>query len=166
MGRRKKDGFYKGKYIVENRQKYLGKTDPIYRSSWESKFCYFLDHTPQVKKWNYECIEIEYYNPIDKKIHRYFPDFYFEEEDNNNKKRTFIVEVKPKSQIRPPKAPKNNNGKARLRYLNEAKTYVINKCKWESADAYCRKKGYEFRIASLVRIKGNDIWKVVSLKQI
>jgi hypothetical protein len=144
----------------------MGKKNPRCRSSWEHKFCYFLDHQPQVKKWSFESIEIQYYYPIDKKVHRYYPDFYFEEEDNSGKTRKFLVEVKPKTQTIPPKAPKNKNRKARKTYIYEAQTYVRNRCKWESAKEYCKRKGYEFRIVSLVKRKGNEVWEVFSLNQI
>jgi hypothetical protein len=157
--------FWQGKYLVENVNKFCGKINPIvYRSSWESKFCYFLDHHPNVKKWCYECLEIAYYNPLDKKMHRYYPDFYFEEENNKGNKRIFVVEVKPKTQIIPPKEPKSNRG--RKRYLYEAKTYITNRLKWEAAEKYCDSKGYEFRIAVLEKVKDLEQWKVFSLKQI
>jgi len=164
--RKNRDGFYTGEYVVENKEKYTGIKNPKCRSSWEHRFAHFLDHQPQVKKWSFESIIIEYFFPIDKKIHRYFPDFYFEEEENGGKVRKFLIEVKPKTQIFTPKEPKNNNNKRRLRYLYEAQTYVKNRSKWEAADLYCKKYGYEFRIASLVKNKGNDIWKVFSLNQI
>jgi len=164
--RKNKDGFYTGEYVVENKEKYTGKTNPKCRSSWEHRFCHFLDHQTQVKKWEFESIKIEYFFPIDKKIHRYFPDFYFEEEDKFGKTRKFMVEVKPKNQVFAPKSPKNNSNKRRQRYLYEAQTYVRNRCKWEAAENYCKKKGYEFRLASLVNHKGNNIWKVFSLNQI
>jgi len=164
LARRNKAGFYQSEYIVVNTEKYRGKQNPKCRSSWEHRFCFFLDHTPQVKWWDYECLTIEYYSPIDQKIHRYFPDFLFNEEDNSGKSRTFLIEVKPQSQIKPPKESKSSRG--RRTYIYEAKTFVINRLKWEAAEIYCKKNNYEFKIVSLVKQKGNEIWKAVSLSQI
>lgn len=137
---------YQGEYIVENKEKYIGASNPRYRSSWEARVCYFLDHNDKILKWGYECIQIEYFNVIDKKIHRYYPDFYFEEIDSNEKYRKFVVEVKPAHQTVPPKQPKNNNKKAHQRYIYEAHEFVRNQCKWEAAKEFCRKKGMEFKV--------------------
>jgi len=141
-----KSGFYIGEYKVENKKKYIGAKNPVYRSSWESRFCYFCDHSPSIKKWGFECLEIPYLSAIDKRIHRYYPDFYFEEVDKNGNERKFVIEVKPASQTRPPKKPKNNNRKARKRYIYEAHTYVTNRCKWDAAREFCAKRGLEFKI--------------------
>jgi len=160
--RKGKSGFYKGVYIVENKEKYKGKQNPVYRSSWESRFCHWLDHHPSVKTWCFECLVIPYFSDVDKKMHRYITDFCFIEVDSKNNQRRFVVEVKPEKQIIPPKPPKNKNGKAQRRYIYESTTYVKNRCKWRAAEEYCKKKGYEFRIVCLV--KGN--WKVYSLNEI
>ena len=159
---RRHSGWYQGVYIVENKEKYKGKQNPFCKSSWEHRFSFFLDHHPDVKKWCFECLVIPYYSTIDNKMHRYITDFCFEEVDEKDQKRRFVVEVKPESQIVPPKQPKNNNRKAQKRYIYEATTYARNRCKWGAAEDYCKKHGYEFRIACLV--KGN--WKVYSLNDI
>lgn len=95
-------------------------------------------------------------------MHKYITDFCFVEIDTKGNQRRFVVEVKPEKQIVPPKQPKNNNRKAQKRYIYEAHTYAKNRSKWDAADAYCKKKGYEFRIACLVK----DNWKVYSLNEI
>jgi hypothetical protein len=112
--------WYQGIYIVENTEKYKGKSNPICRSSWEHRFSFFLDHCPNVNMWCFECLIIPYYNEIDKKMHRYITDFCFAEVDSKGQTRKFVVEVKPKKQITPPKIPKNKNNKAQKRYIYEA----------------------------------------------
>jgi len=162
----KRGNYSKGIYIVENNEKYFGKSNPKYRSSWESKFCYFLDHCNNVTKWAFESIIIPYVNEIDGKTHKYITDFCFEEVDKNGKVRKFIVEIKPEKQTKPPKPPKNQNKKAQKRFLYEAQTYIKNICKWRAVHSYCLKKGLEFRIVSLLVVNGNAQWDVVSLDQI
>ena len=136
---------YQGEYVVKNKEKYIGGSNPKYRSSWEARFCYFLDHNDSVIKWGYECLEIEYFSVIDKKIHRYYPDFYVEINKNEQIKK-YVVEVKPANQTVPPKQPKINNKKAYKRYIYEAHQFVRNQCKWEAAKDYCNKKEMEFKV--------------------
>ncbi len=137
---------YKGKYLVENKEKYIGTKQIIYRSSWECKVCKFFDMSDNILKWSYESIVIPYVNVIDGKTHRYYPDFYIEKKNKNGTISKVIVEVKPKRQTLPPKEPKTNNWKSKRQYMYDAETFVINQCKWKSASAYCDKYGYEFQI--------------------
>jgi hypothetical protein len=136
--------FYQGHYKVINKEKYIGKKDPIYRSSWESRVMFFMDNSLTVKKWGSEIIAIPYLNRLDGKMHRYFPDFYCEIIDNSGLVKKCIVEVKPQKQSVPPQKPKNNNRKAQVRYLNEVSTYIINQCKWDACKDMCNKNGMEF----------------------
>jgi hypothetical protein len=145
--------YYKGEYQVVNKEKYIGNKNPIFRSSWESRFCFFADNSKSILKWGYESLEITYLSPIDNKVHRYFPDFYIELLDKNNQIKKYIVEVKPLNQTKKPEPPKNKNQKAQKRYLTEVATYVINISKWKSAEQYCNKKGFIFKL-----ITENDIF--------
>jgi len=137
---------YKGKYIVENKEKYLNDKSPIYRSSWEAKVCKFFDMSDSILKWSYESVVIPYVNAIDGKTHRYYPDFYIEKKNKNGTISKVIVEVKPKKQTIPPKEPKTNNWKSKRQYMYEAEMFIVNQCKWKAASAYCDKYGYEFQI--------------------
>lgn len=160
--KKNRKGFYQGIYIVENKEKYKGKNNPICRSSWEHRFSFFLDHHPDVKMWCFECLVIPYYNRIDNRMHRYITDFCFVETDSEENTKKFVVEIKPKKQILPPTPPKNKNKKAQKRYICEAHTYAKNRFKWEAADKYCKEKGYEFRIVCLV----GENWEVYSINDI
>ena len=135
-----------GEYIVKNRDKYIGTKMPKYRSSWEERWCYWFDHNNNVIKWGFEMLTIPYFYQVDKKTHRYITDFYAEIKDNKGEIRKYVIEVKPYQQTLLPKAPKNQNKKAQNRYLTEMTTFVKNKNKWDSAIAYCEKKGLRFMI--------------------
>ena len=67
---------------------------PEYRSSWELKLMKFLDHNPEVEYWTVEPFPINYLNPKDNQIHRYFVDFMVK--FKNGKK--ILIEVKPEGQ--------------------------------------------------------------------
>ena len=90
---------YKGRFTPQNPKKYNG--DPsniIYRSSWELRVMKYLDENQAVEWWASEELPIRYRSPVDQRVHRYFPDFIVK-----TKKKTFILEVKPDHQTRPPK---------------------------------------------------------------
>ena len=36
-------------------------------------------------------------SPIDKRVHRYFPDYIIKVKEKNNKIKNYVVEVKPKN---------------------------------------------------------------------
>lgn len=141
-----KTGYYTGVYEVVNKKKYIGEKDPKYRSSYEARVCYWLDHSDKVLRWGFELINIRYFSPIDNKVHRYFTDFYFEVMDKNDQLQKYLVEVKPYKQTLPPKPPKNKNQKRQKRFLTEAETYIINQSKWKSAQRYCAKRGLNWKI--------------------
>ena len=53
-----------------------------------------------------------------------------------------MVEIKPKSQTKPPKKPSRQTKK----YINEVMTYVKNEAKWKAAQKYAQDRGYHFEI--------------------
>ena len=102
---------YKGKYRPTNRKKYRGDVNNIiYRSLWERTFMKYCDDNPDIIEWGSEEIIIPYVSPIDGRRHRYFPDFFVK----TSKGDKFLIEVKPKSQTKPPKVPRRKTPK----YLN------------------------------------------------
>jgi len=134
--------YYKGRYILKNPSKYSGNRDNItYRSSWELKMMNYLDNNRSIIEWNSEEIVIPYLSPIDGKFHRYYTDFYAKIKDSENNIKKYLIEVKPRKERSPPRKNKN-----KARYIKEAKTYVINQAKWEAAEMWCKKKGWEFKI--------------------
>jgi hypothetical protein len=131
--------FYKGKYRIKNIGKYAGDSSKCtYRSMWERQAFKYLDDHPNVVKWSSEEIVIPYRCKTDGKPHRYFTDLYIKMSDG----KTFIVEIKPKSQT---KEPKKRSRKTK-RYINEVMTYVKNQSKWEAAEDYCQSRGWQFAI--------------------
>ena len=116
-----KRGFYKP--VNETYQQPMDRTMnksiyPEYRSSWELKLMKFLDHNPEVEYWTVEPFPINYLNPKDNQIHRYFVDFMVK--FKNGKK--ILIEVKPEGQ----------------------KSNPINIAKWEAATQFSKEQGFEF----------------------
>ena len=132
---------YKGRYTVKNPKKYVGDINKvIYRSSWELRCMNYFDQNENVLKWSSEELAIPYISPIDKRWHRYYPDFVIQMLDEQNRVKTVMIEVKPHKQTKPP-APRK-----RKRYIQEVKDWGINTSKWKAAQEYCADRKWEFKI--------------------
>ena len=130
---------YKGIYRPTNPKKYAGDPNRIvYRSNWERKFMLYCDRNDDIIYWASEELSIPYVNPIDRKVHRYFPDFIIK---TKNGKR-FMIEIKPSIQTKKP-TPKIKKSKA---FMRESLEYIKNMAKWQAADVYCNDNGMEFKI--------------------
>lgn len=133
---------YKSKFKPKNPQKYVGNpSNIICRSLWERTFCKYLDENANVLRWSSEELEIPYVSPVDKQIHRYYPDFLFEIKKENIVE-TLVVEIKPAKQTKEPKRGEKSN----RTYLTEVAQYQINRSKWESAKRFCDNNGWKFVI--------------------
>lgn len=134
--------YKQGRYKVKNRQKYAGDPDNvIYRSSWELLVLKWLDDHPDIVYFASEELVIPYLNPVDGRVHRYFPDFIIKVRDKNNKITTYVLEVKPEVQTRMPTQRKKTQ-----KFIKEAMTYAVNQAKWKYANEYCIDKGWKFKI--------------------
>ena len=97
----------KGLYKPKFPEKYKGNPcNIVFRSSWEYKLMKYFDLSGNIVQWQSEELWIPYRSPIDRKVHRYFPDFLICVVDKNGNKTTKIIEVKPKKQTIPPNPPK------------------------------------------------------------
>ena len=133
---------YKGKFYPQNPLKYRGNpSNIIYRSSWELRVMKYLDDNPSVVWWASEELPIPYYSPVDQKKHRYFPDFIAQMKLKDGKIMTYIIEVKPDRETRPPIQKKKTK-----RFIQESITYVINECKWKAATEFCKDHGWQFKL--------------------
>ena len=102
-------------------RKYKGDiTNIICRSTWEKKFCHYCDLNENVLEWGSEEFFIPYLAP-DGKTRRYFTDFIIKVKENNGKVKTYVIEVKPFKQTKPPRKRK----KVTQSYLYECKTYAV-----------------------------------------
>jgi len=135
-----------GYFIPSRPEKYIGNPKIIFRSSWEFRFMQWCDTTPTVVRWSSEPIGIPYFNPLDRKVHTYFVDFYVAYTDSDGNEKAWLVEVKPTKYIQHPKAPERMTEKQTANYLWAAKQYIINKAKFEAAKEYASGLGIGFGI--------------------
>ena len=130
---------YRGLYRPTNPKKYVGNTNQIvYRSLLERRFMRYCDLNEDILYWASEELPVRYYNPLDKKYHRYFPDFVVKTVNNDK----YMIEIKPSRQAVKPKPPK----KKTKSYMRESFEYIKNQAKWQAAKAYCDDKGMQFKI--------------------
>jgi len=156
-----KQGYYIPKYpekciLTESS---LDKKGNFYRSAWERRFMFWVDHNPTILKWSSEPFSIPYWSEVKKaqalskgKAYngsKYFIDFYLK----NDKNEEFLVEVKPLAETKPPKMPKKKTQKAMAGYMMKMATYEINVEKWKAAEQFCLQKGLYFKIITEVELK-------------
>ena len=130
---------YRGLFRPNNPKKYVGNTKQIvYRSLLERRFMRYCDLNDDILYWASEELPVRYYNPLDKKYHRYFPDFVVKTVNNDK----YMIEIKPSRQVTKPKPPK----KKTKSYMRESFEYIKNQAKWQAAKSYCDDNGMQFKV--------------------
>ena len=130
---------YKGLFKPVNPSKYVG--DPkgiVYRSLLEKRFMLYCDSNKDITHWASEELPVRYYSPLDKKYHRYFPDFILK----TDKGKKMLIEIKPSRQCARPKPPK----KKTKSYMRESFEFIKNQAKWQAATVYAEDNGAVFKI--------------------
>jgi len=130
---------YKGLFKPQNPKKYVGDASRIvYRSLLERRFMKYCDLNEDIIAWASEELPIPYYSPIDKRYHRYFPDFIIKTAKNER----FIIEIKPSRQCKPPKKPTRKT----KTFMRESFEYIKNQAKWKAATQYCEEHNLKFKL--------------------
>lgn len=143
MGRRRQG--HKGRFKPKNPDKYRGNpSNIIYRSSWEARYMGYLDRHTHVLEWASEepFMIIPYRSPLDKKMHRYFPDFWVLQKNIDGEYEELLIEIKPYSQSVQPQRGK----KQRKTFIRETTTWMVNEAKWDAARIVCQQKGWTFKV--------------------
>jgi hypothetical protein len=136
--------------VPEHKDKYVGKHVPTCRSSWESRFCHWVDHLDVAIEWASEPFGLQYSYRSENGAPvwgLYVPDYYVKMMTNSGVKK-FLIEVKPYKQTVPPVAPKTNRKTSLDRYRGEQVLFAKNMSKWEYAKKFCKRHGMEFKIVT------------------
>ena len=135
----------KSKYTPIYPSKYQGNAKYIIcRSSWERKFCQWCDMNNSIISWASEEFSIPYLSPKDNRLHKYYPDYLIKVKEKNDMIKTYVVEVKPYKQTRPPK----QRSRKTKSYLTECVTYAVNQAKWKAAKEFCEDHRIEFKVVT------------------
>jgi hypothetical protein len=78
---------------------------------------------------------------LDRKIHRYFVDFYIFVNSSGNLQK-YLIEIKPEKFTKPPNIPKKKTKK----FIDEVFQYTINEAKWKAAFEFCKDRRMKFMI--------------------
>jgi len=130
--------YSQGKYVVKNPDKYIGKGQPTYRSSWEMTFMQFCDNNPAVLQWASEAIHVNYRNPFTGKNTIYVPDFLVIYVDKNGQRHGEVIEVKPTKETSLKEA----------KSVRDKAAVALNMYKWEAARKFCAAQGLTFRVVT------------------
>ena len=131
--------FAKGKYTLKFPAKYVGINMPMYRSSWEFSFMHMCDTNPNILKWASESIHINYKNPFTNKQTIYVPDFFVLYMDANNRQHAELWEIKPTKETTLEAAGRSKKAQAAA---------ILNACKWQACQAWCKANNLTFRIVT------------------
>lgn len=139
--------YNQGYYHPVNENKYVGDRPIIYRSSWEYEFSKYCDTTPEIIYWSSEPVGIRYWNVVTKKFHTYFPDYVIKV-SKDGVVQNYLIEVKPKAQLKKPIPPKKETIKSLKRYYEAYKTYIINMCKIEALKKFAEMNDYKVLVVT------------------
>lgn len=139
-----KEGKYiQGRFNPRYPEKYKGDVkNIIYRSSWELEFMKYCDRRENILEWGSEEFFIPYLDPTTNRVRRYFPDFIVKIKESSGNIKTYVVEIKPKKQTKPP-VPGKKKSKT---LINESITYQKNLAKWKAATEWCADRLLNFKI--------------------
>lgn len=149
--------FYKTRFIPKHPQKYIGDVNNIIlRSSWELNLANNFDRNIMVLEWSYESIVIPYIKWTDKKVHKYYPDFYVKFKDKNGNIQQEIIEIKPKTEITYALTLLESNftqmypirSKNIKTKIYHQTTALVNASKWKYAKEWCEKRNMKFKLKS------------------
>ncbi len=142
------ENYYQGYYRPLNEEKYVGDcSEIIYRSSYERKFMVFCDSNTNIIKWASEPIGIKYLNPLDKKTHTYYIDFWIKVLNSRGIEEKVLIEIKPKKQLERPIFEGRYKVLSKIKSYNKSmEMYIINLAKFSAAKDFAEKNKMRFMI--------------------
>ena len=148
----RKGNIQQGYYSCRNPQKYVGDLSSIvYRSSWEFKFLKWCDTTASVLKFSSEPMCIPYLDPVDKRVHNYYVDFWAEMIGSDGNIGRWLIEIKPERHVVMPPEPKCQTAKAIGNHIEQVKRVMKNLAKFQAARNYARMQNMKFAVLRLNR---------------
>jgi hypothetical protein len=130
--------YAQGVYKPLHPEKYVGKRNPRYRSSWELAFMRFCDNNDYILQWASESISIPYRHPLTGKMTMYVPDFLITYCNKHNQMKAELIEIKPKKQSVIESKMKDH----------ERAVVAINYAKWDAATKWAKRNGMTFRVVT------------------
>jgi len=148
INRKRTTKYHQGRFSPKNPEKWINsqKNIPIiFRSSYERKFCSWLDMNDSVLLAGSEVNPVPYFNPVKRRNAIYFPDFYMKIKDTQGNIKEYMIEVKPEKETRAPIRGKKQKSKSAI---YEKAMWMINYSKWRYAEIYCKQRGWIFKLVT------------------
>jgi hypothetical protein len=131
----------KGIFKPRNPQKWVNDKI-IHRSGLERKWFTLFDLDPNVLKIGSENVVVPYYDPVKKKVRKYYVDVVLKYKDRDGNIKIKLVEIKCYGEsIQPKRATRITEA-----YKSSVMTFVTNEAKWEAATKYALARGWEFAV--------------------
>lgn len=130
-------------FIPKNPKKYIGSYPILCRSTWERMFYQWCDVNNLIVKWSSENIAIRYWDPVQQRTRRYYPDAYIKILNKNNDCDEYIIEIKPAKETKPP-VKRGRMTEKTFRW--QQAVWATNQAKFKAAREYCQKLGMNFKI--------------------
>ena len=108
----------------------------------EQKWFTLFDLSQNVLKIGSENIVVPYYDPVKKKMRKYFVDIVIQYKNREGETQIKLIEIKSSSESVIPKKPK----RLTENYKSAVMTYITNDAKWKAAEIYAQKRGWEFAV--------------------
>ena len=156
---------HQGYYVPKHPHKYIGDLSKIvFRSDWEYRFLRHCDNSDDIVRYASEPVAIPYLNPLDKRVHNYYIDFYIEMRNAEGRVSPWLIEVKPVKHTILPTEPKNPTLKAMENHIGQVRRVLQNIAKFKAADNYAKQSGAVFGVLHLDRTNGRFVfvdWKKI-----
>ena len=105
----------------------------------------FCDTNPNITEWSSEEVIIPYRSPFDKKIHRYFVDFWIKTKNKDGLEENTLIEIKPKKKTVQPSMPSGAGARVSRGKMTEVRDWMVNSAKWEAAREFCADRKWKFQ---------------------
>lgn len=130
-------------FTPRNPHKIINKNQLKSKSTWEFFMFTKLDTNPNVVKWGYEVVFVDYIKPTDYKTHRYEVDIFCKEVVNGVESN-FLMEVKPEKFTKYPELPKRKTAKSIANFKAHWQEVSINIAKFNAAKKYAEDRNATF----------------------
>jgi len=106
----------------------------------------YCDTNDAILKWSSEPVAIDYYNPLDKKEHKYNVDFYIKVLKEDQQTQDWIIEIKPENQTKKPLYEGTMTVAKLKSYNRNMQIWITNQAKFKAARDWAEKRDYRFGV--------------------
>jgi len=96
-------------------------------------------------------MSIPYMDPIDKRVHQYYIDFWVEMKEKDGHVGRWLIEIKPERNIIIPPEPKNQTASALSNHISQVKRVMKNIAKFQAARNFAKIQNMKFAVLRLNR---------------